>query len=155
MIKSISAMKNIQDVCSKLRIKYYGTAASITDYKDSFVINNAIDLFNDKPEVLMSNEISKQDLEVKTSKSINFRSNCYEKLSTLAKLLNIPEAEVCRRILYHSLESSDTAASSQMKMVVLMGKIKLLKSQIALCAETLEEIMLEITLVEGEQSDVL
>ena len=87
--KSVSAMKNIQDICSSLRSKYYGDSATAKDYKDSFVINNAIQIFPiDAMQALIDETISEKDkAEVKVSKSINFRSDCYTKLTGISKML--------------------------------------------------------------------
>lgn len=152
--KSISSMKNIQEVCSILRRKYYGDNATSKDYKDSFVINNAIQLFPiEARQTLMDEIITEKDkAEIKVSKSINFRSDCYEKLSNISKMLEIPEAEVLRRILYYSIESDNNSSSQQeMQLSSLKGKVALLKTQIEASMATLNEIMNEITVLEAKE----
>ena len=152
--KSISSMKNIQEVCSILRRKYYGDSATSKDYKDSFVINNAIQLFPiEARQTLMDEIITEKDkAEIKVSKSINFRSDCYEKLSNISKMLEIPEAEVLRRILYYSIESDNNSSSQQeMQLSSLKGKVALLKTQIEASMATLNEIMNEITVLEAKE----
>lgn len=152
--KSISAMKNVQEVCSILRSKYYGDSATAKDYKDSFVINNAIQVFPIEDRlVLMDARITEKDkAEIKVSKSINFRSDCYEKLSNISKMLEIPEAEVLRRILYYSLESDESVASQQeMQLSSLKGKVTLLKTQIEASMTTLNEIIKEIEQLEAKE----
>ncbi len=152
--KSISAMKNVQEVCSILRSKYYGDSATAKDYKDSFVINNAIHVFPIEDRlVLMDARITEKDkAEIKVSKSINFRSDCYEKLSNISKMLEIPEAEVLRRILYYSLESDESVASQQeMQLSSLKGKVTLLKTQIEASMTTLNEIIKEIEQLEAKE----
>lgn len=150
--KSISAMKNISEVCSSLRSRYYGENAQPKDYKDSFVINNAVQLFPiETSKDLMDASITKKDKEdVKISKSINFRSDCYEKLSDISKMLEIPEAEVLRRILYYTLENNNSVTKQdKMKLSSLKGKVELLKTQIEACSETLSEIKDEIARLEA------
>jgi|GEM_PF-5468245 len=152
--KSISAMKNVQEVCSILRSKYYGDSATAKDYKDSFVINNAIQVFPIEDRlVLMDARITEKDkAEIKVSKSINFRSDCYEKLSNISKMLEIPEAEVLRRILYYSLESDESVAYQQeMQLSSLKGKVTLLKTQIEASMTTLNEIIKEIEQLEAKE----
>lgn len=151
MNKSISSMKSIQEVCSKLRSKFYGEAATIKDFKDSYVINHAVDSFTADPAMLMSDSITDRDKsEVKISKSINFRSDSYQKLTTISKVLQIPEAEVCRRILYYSLDTDDEKnTKNEIELSVLKGKVAILKTQMEACRNTLSEIMDEIAVLEG------
>ena len=154
--KSVSAMKNIQDICSSLRSKYYGDNATAKDYKDSFVINNAIQIFPiDARQALMDERISEMDkAEVKVSKSINFRSDCYTKLTDISKMLEIPEAEVLRRILYYSLKSNDSGVSQQeIRLSSLKGKVALLKTQMEASMVTLNEIMNEIAQLEAKKEE--
>lgn len=153
MNKSISFMGNAQEICANLRSKFYGEAATARDYKDSFVINHAVDTFTADPAMLMSAHITDRDRStVKTSKSITFRSDCFEKLTTISKILLIPEAEVCRRILYYSLDTDDKKnAKTEMELSVLKGKIAVLNSQIEASRHTLSEIMDEIAVLEGKE----
>ena len=154
MNKSISSMKNIQEVCSNLRSKFYGEAATVKDYKDSFVINHAVDSFTADPSLLMSDSITDRDRsEAKISKSINFRSDCFEKLNTIAKVLQIPEAEVCRRILYYSLDTDEKKnTKNETQLSVLKGKVAILKTQIEASRNTLSEIMDEIAILESKEA---
>ena len=154
MNKSISSMKNIQEVCSNLRSKFYGEAATVKDYKDSFVINHAVDSFTADPSLLMSGSITDRDRsEAKISKSINFRSDCFEKLNTISKVLQIPEAEVCRRILYYSLDTYEKKnTKNEIELSVLKGKVAILKTQIEASRNTLSEIMDEIAILESKEA---
>lgn len=151
MNKSISSMKNIKEVCANLRSKFYGEAATIKDFKDSYVINHAVDSFTADPAMLMSDSITDRDKsDVKISKSINFRSDCFQKLTTISKVLQIPEAEVCRRILYYSLDTDDEKSTkNEIELSVLKGKVAILKTQMEACRNTLSEIMDEIAVLEG------
>lgn len=151
MIRSSSVMKNSQDVCSALRKKYFGESASPKDYKDSFVINKAIDSFKGLPEDLMTELISQKDQSVtKVSKSINYRSDCFERLSTIATALQIPESEVCRRIMYYSLEEHN-GSEAKIEISVLKEKVTFLKKKMEESMAALNEVMLAITLLENKE----
>ena len=151
MLKSISLMRNIQDVCALLRKKYFGEAASQKDYKDSFVINQAIDAFRGLPEDLMTESISRKDQsETKASKSVNYRSDCYEKLTTIATALQISESEVCRRIMYYTLEEHN-GSEATIEVSVLKEKVVLLKAQMEKSMIALNEVMLAISLLENKE----
>lgn len=151
MIRSSSMMKDIQEVCSVLRKKYFGEAASQKDYKDSFVINKAIDAYKGRPNELMTQSISQKDQnEIKASKSINYRSDCYEKLSAIATALQISESEVCRRIIYYSLEEHHES-KAMIESSVLKEKVILLKKQMEESMKALNEVMLAITLLEDKE----
>ena len=153
MIRSSSVMKNIQDVCSVLRQKYFGEAASQKDYKDSFVVNKAIDSVKGLPEDLMTESISQKDQsEAKGSKSINYRSDCYEKLSTIAAALQISESEVCRRIMYYTLEEHN-GSEAVIEVSALKEKVIFLKKQMEKSMAALNEVMLAISLLENKQED--
>lgn len=143
MIKSVSVMRDAAEVCGELRIKYFGDLASAKDYKDSFVINKAVEDYKDSPEKLMSDIISKKDQNsTKVPKSINFRAECFEKIITISNVLHISEAEVCRRILYYSLDNEESADMDFVKDTsALQGKIALLESQLEASMATLHEIL--------------
>lgn len=144
MNKSMSVMKNASAICGELRKKYFGESASARDYKDSFVINNAIESFCSKPEVLMLKEITEKDKEMlKVSKTVNFRANCYEKIQTLSRLLAIPESEVCRRILYYSLMNHENKSGAKNEISIL-SKIAILQTQIEASLHTINEIVSEL-----------
>ena len=53
MNKSISAQENVVEICSILRKKMFGENASAQDYKDSYIVNNAIEMFSEDPIVLL------------------------------------------------------------------------------------------------------
>lgn len=153
--KSISAMKNIQEVCASLRSKYYGDSATAKDYKDSFVINNAVQVFPiEACQALMDDAITEKDKsDVKISKSINFRSDGYEKLSDISKMLGIPEAEVLRRILYYSMENDNSDSSkNEIRLTSLKGKVALLRTQMEASMVTLNKIMNEIAQLEAKEA---
>ncbi len=101
MYKNIMVMTNIAEICTELR-NLFGENTT-----DSYLINEAIETFTASPEALMSDEITLADeISDKCDKKVNFRSSSYDRLCLLAQHLNISYEEVCRRILYHSLEES-------------------------------------------------
>lgn len=149
MNKSSSVMNNIKEVCAALRQKYFGETASPKDYKDSFVINKAIDSFRGLPKDLMTESISQKDQsETKVSKSINYRTDCYEKLLTIATALGVPESEVCRRIIYYSLEEHSDNKTT-IEIITLKEKVIYLKKQMEESMKALNEVMLAISLLEN------
>ena len=152
MIKSLSMMNNVAEVCGQLRRKMYGKNATAKDFKDSYIINNCIDYYCGKPEDLMKKEISELDQsQGKTSKSVNFRSDSYKKLNAYSKILNVPESEVCRRLLYFMLEAQVDNSSDRVQLTSLKSKVTLLQTQIEESMNTLAEIIAEIEMVEGRQ----
>lgn len=149
MVKSLSMMNNVVEVCSKHRKRIYGGNATAKDYKDSFVINSCIDSFNSNPKELMSDDITSLDQsQGKTSKSVNFRSDCYEKIRTYSKLLNLPESEICRRILYYMLEAPTGNAENNIQLAALKSKVMLLQTQIEASMQTLTAVLKEIDTIE-------
>lgn len=153
MIKSLSMMKNVGEVCEQLRRKMYGKDATAKDYKDSFIINNSIDNFSGNPENLMEEKISELDQSHgKTSKSVNLRADSYKKLNTYSKLLNIPESEVCRRLLYYVLETGVANSADKTQLVALKSKVILLQTQIEESMKTLFEIIEEIEEIEERKN---
>lgn len=144
MIKSMSMMKNVVEICSLLRAKYFGEAATVKDYRDSFVINHAIEGFKESPEQLLLDVINEKDRSnIKTSKSLNFRMDVYERICTISKLLEIPEAEVVRRILYYCIENKDSTADDYhvLQMTALKEKVVLLQKQVDDARNTIMNIM--------------
>jgi hypothetical protein len=149
MVKSTSMMNNVAEICAEHRKRIYGQDAKAKDFKDSFIINYCIANFNGKPEDLMRDEITKLDQQGKTSKSVNFRSDCYEKICTYSKLLNVPESEICRRILYFMLGADIDNTNENVQLAALKSKVALLQTQIEASMQTLGEIMKEIDSIEG------
>ncbi len=157
-IKSISAMRNIGEICSSLRERYYGSSASAKDYKDSFIVNNAIQIFPiDDCQALMDEVITALDkAEMKVSKSLNLRADCYIKVSDISEMLKIPEAEVIRRILYYSLMINDCSSmmpQQKMQLSLLKEKVVLLKAQFETSMATLNQIINEIAQLEVNETN--
>lgn len=158
MVKSVSMMSNVIEICSQHRVRMYGTEASSKDFKDSFIVNNVIEAFKGKPEDLLIDEISEIDeANNKASKSLNFRSNCYQRLTSYAKTLNMQEAEICRRILYYMLfaDVKNATASSQysFQLASIKSKATLLQKQIESSLKILSELMQEIDSIEGAEKN--
>ena len=132
MIKSLSMMNNVVEVCAKHRERMHGKDATSKDFKDSFIINNCIENFNGKLEGLMGDDITKLDQsQGKTSKSVNLRSDCYEKICTYSKLLNVPESEICRRILYYMIDVDVNCPYDNVKLCISINsnyKVKIQSS---------------------------
>lgn len=144
MIKSLSMMNNVVEICDGYRKRIFGNSATAKDFKDSFVINKCVEDFDGKPEELMDEKITEMDQgQMKMSKSVNFRSDCYEKVSTYSKLLHIPDSEVCRRILYY-MRDADNEVSNPVQFAALKSKAALLQTQMEACMKTMCEILKEI-----------
>lgn len=145
MVKSLSMMNNVGDVCSEHRERLHGQNAQARDYKDSFIINECIECFKGNPEDLLDDKITELDQsQSKTSKSVNLRSDCYEKLCNYAKLLSVPESEVCRRILYYMLGVEVDKSADAAQLSTLKGELLLLQKQIEAGLQTLTDIMKKI-----------
>lgn len=158
MIKSCSVMGNVNRICQELREVYFGEQATANDFKDSYVINQAIANFSDSPTVLMEEDITSKEKqsEGRISKSINFRSNCYEKIKIYSKQIHISESETLRRLLYYSLKEkkanqADTLNSAQ--ITALKAKAELLKTQIEMSAAMMNDIMDAIAELESKGED--
>ncbi len=152
MNKTISVMQNIADICSELRVRYYGNDFTAKDYRDSYIINQAIDEFAAEAELLMEEAITKEEQIPKFTKSINFRASSWEKLNTLSKILNITPMEVCRRILHYTIMNDSTVESSSVnhiRLASLKSKLSLLEAQIESCKQIIAEISEEISKIEA------
>lgn len=151
MNKSVSVMSSFPELSKKLRIKYFGETASVKDYKDSFVVNHMIQSFNGRPSDLMTDKITGlDDSDPKVSKSLNFRSDCYEKIETFAKALKIPESEVLRRIMYYSLETRN-AKKDPVNLSDLKKSAAKLKEQMEESMAALNDLMIVISMLEGKE----
>ena len=147
MIKSYFVMDNIGDICSELRNRFYGSNASPKDYKESFVINHSVESFIASPQRLMSKDIeAKEKSSKKMPKSINLRSSCSERVSLLAKTLNISESEVIRRILYYTVLNEDQNAdkTSDMKLSEIKDQLTFLRSQVKQQLQIIDQILVKL-----------
>lgn len=148
-------MKNFKDICTELRCRYFGEEASAKDYKDSYIVNHAIEKFSSSPEELMDDSITILDRsDTKVTKTLTLRSDCGAKLSVLAGVLHITDAEACRRILYHALQDTGNTSSNNslksLKVSELKTKLLLLEKEINDCVVTLKTLLDEIECIEKE-----
>lgn len=162
MRKVISFTPDLQEkTIPRLRELFYGKAATSLEYKDSFVINEAVDRFSEENVAeLMSEKISALENEGKgLSKTVNFRADSYLKLSSFSESLGISPAETCRRLLYHLADNFERTLSiplphdhdlSQLKAKVLLLErhTKVLEKEIAFTSEVIREITAEISRLE-------
>lgn len=148
-------MKDFKVICAELRCRYFGEEASDKDYKDSYIINHAIEKFVSYPEVLMDDSITILDRsDTKVTKTLTLRSDCVAKLSALAGVLHITDAEACRRILYHTLQDtgdkSDKNSLKSLKVSEVKANLLLLQAQVNGCIVTLNALLNEIEHIEKE-----
>lgn len=143
-------MKNFPEICSTLRTAYFGEDAIPTDYKDSFIVNQAIELFSDCPDVLNSAYYTALDkIDTKLTKSLTLRQNCIEKLKTYSEILGISEAEVLRRILYFSVdESNKETTDTTINLSELKAEVVVLEKHLSAVMTTVETIKQKITKLE-------
>lgn len=141
-----------EDVCTELRCRYFGPYASAKDYRDSYIVNHAIQHFSGLPEELMDDSITILDRsDTKVTKTLTLRSDCVAKLSVLAGVLHITDAEACRRILYHALQDTgNTSSNNSLKLSELKTKLLLLEKQVNACVVTLKTLLDEIECIEKE-----
>lgn len=149
------------EIIPKLRVLYYGTSATAQEYKDSFIINEAVDKFNTKyVDSLMSEDISEiESLEKPLVKTVNYRASSFFKISSISESLGISHAEACRRILYYSASNGaleETAPNNnystheheltqlKAKLVLLQGYMKNLNKEFQRVQEVIDEISNEI-----------
>lgn len=162
MRKVIPYNENLQkNVIPKLRISFYGVSSNAQEYKDSYVINEAIDRFKTEDvNELMDEKITEfESQEKKLSKTVNFRADCYLKLNSLSARLGISPAEACRRLLYYSAHNIEKTTPNnysspheltqlKAKMLLLEAHVKILEKEISLTREVLSEITTEIIKLE-------
>ena len=150
------------EIIPKLRALYFGTSATAQEYKDSFVINEAVDRFNTKDvHSLMSEDISETEkLEKPLVKTVNYRASSFFKISSISESLEISHAEACRRVLYFSASNGaleeETAPNNnysthgheltqlKAKLVLLQGYMKNLNKEVQRVQEVIDEISNEI-----------
>ena len=152
MNKSVSMMNDVKEVCGELRPKFFGQNATLNEYRDSFVANAAVERFTEDPDVLFTETINEKEQNcVKAAKSINFRSNNYEKITEIANIYQKTEAEILRRILYYWVDFSypDDPSIVIPELNNLRNRAKLVKKKIAECEELLDSLLEEIDELEG------
>lgn len=142
-------MYNFTEICDTLRKKYYGENALPTDYKESYIVNQTIELFSDCPDVLISAYCTELDKNVKATKTLTLRQSCIEKLKTYSEILGISEAEVLRRILYFSVdESNKETTDTTINLSELKAEVAVLEKHLSAVMATVETIKQKITKLE-------
>lgn len=150
-------------VLPRLRTAFYGQNASAAEYRDSFVVCETIARYEEDAALLMNDRITESErTEKNITKTLNFRADCYLKLTSLADQLAISPAEACRRILYYTAEYAPKTSSkeftphelSQLKAKILMleESVKALGKALLLTQNALSETKTEITRLEGDVS---
>ena len=147
-MKKVMAMpENITEICSKLRRNYF-SSDSERDYKDSYIINRAIDDFSEELEELLSEEAAKADKMPKISKSITFRANTFARVETLAENSDLTYGEVVRRILFIAVKQIEekkpekSAVNPQIK--ALAEKISVVEKRLSDAMSALRELADEV-----------
>ena len=139
---SLYVMNDIREICAELRRIFYASD-SCRDYKDSYIINKAIEELN--PELLFDPDITSRDQSVgRISKTINLRTECYTKICALADTYNITSSEICRRALLSVLLKTPEKGNTDSKLTIVHAQIQLLKKQMENCMNTLQKIEDEI-----------
>ncbi len=152
MIKSLSVNRNISEICGMLRKEWFGDVSS-KDYRDSYIINTAIERFSHEAEVLMHSTITEEDQkEPKISKSVSLRQFSDEKLRTLGQTLKINDSEVCRRILYFAIANVNQKepTGNKKEITELKNRTRLALKQLREVEKTLNALLNEITVIEKE-----
>ena len=148
------------EIIPKLRALYYGTSATAQEYRDSFIINEAVDKFNTEDvDSLLSDAVSEfERLEKPLVKTVNYRASSFFKISSISESLRISHAEACRRVLYYSASNApeETAPNNnystheheltqlKAKLVLLQGYMKNLNKEFQRVQEVIDEISNEI-----------
>lgn len=142
-------------VLPALRAAFYGKAATPQEYKDSFVINEAVERFGEEAVVLLDDRITGLESQEKTvSKTVNLRSTCYVVLANLANDLSITPAEACRRLLYYSYLNvndenteitNNTANAAQSKALSGANELSFLKAKVLELVEHINALEKEIS----------
>lgn len=152
-MKKVMAMpENITEICKKLR-KYYFASDSEKDYKDSYVINRAIDEFSSDLENLLSEEAAKVDKMPKITKSITFRANTYARVETLAENSVLTCGAVVRRILFiavRQIEEKKPEKSAVNPQIKALGeKIQVVTKRLEDAMSALRELADEVAALES------
>lgn len=147
-MKKVMAMpENITEICSKLRRNYF-SSDSERDYKDSYIINRAIDDFSEELEELLSEEAAKADKMPKISKSITFRANTFARVETLAENSDLTYGEVVRRILFIAVkqieEKKPEKSTVNPQIKALAEKISVVEKRLSDAMSALRELADEV-----------
>lgn len=155
MNKSISAMSDIERVCAVLRANYFGANATSSDFKDSYIVNEAISRFSASAESLMEGLISDADNEKnKAAKSLNLRSEVVDKIISYASVLAIPESEVVRRILYYSILKESSPAEISLNLSQVRKELAEIRSQLQNSVRDVDRILVHLNSISISEKEV-
>ncbi len=139
MKKVMQLSENVCEQLDVIRKGYFGGSASASEYRDSFILCEAVEHFSEDPAVLFSEEMAGSDCEPRVAKSLTLRAEVYEKLSNLATITNLSYAEVTRRIILFTIEKikknsleNSRENTSEYKQVISSLKTKILVVEAAL-----------------------
>ena len=101
MNTSYTLQQDVKERLEKVRKKMYGPDAVAAEYRDSFVLTNAILSFplDDLQKLLLY-----KDADIRTpksAKSVTLRANAYGRLVKMANSLTISESEACRLLIFY------------------------------------------------------
>ena len=137
MKKVMQLSENVCEQLDVIRKGYFGESASPSEYRDSFIANEAIERFSEDPAVLFSEEMAGNDCEPRVAKSLTLRAEVFEKLSNLATITNLSYAEVTRRIILFTIEKIKKNARENTELLVA---VKYLEQSTTALNSILEEI---------------
>lgn len=146
-MKKVMAMpENITEICSKLR-RYFFASDSDRDFKDSYVINRAVENYTGDLEELHSEAAANADKMPKISKSITFRANVFARVSALAESSDLTYGEVVRRILFITVKQIE---ENKPEKPAVNPQIEVIKGKILVISKRLEDVMSAIEELSNE-----
>lgn len=157
MKKVLQLSDDISSKLDTLRKQYFGVGATSASYRDSFVVNEAIERFSSDVEDLLTDEIAAKDSGSRTAKSISFRSECFEKVNDLAVLTDLSYAEVVRRLIIFSIEQINRSSkpAQDARLTSLKQKLLVAVRYLEQSTTALNSILEEIeALEENEEGTV-
>lgn len=143
----LSVPDNFQNSIATLRQALHGAGATPSSWRDSYVIDECVRLYEGSPQELLTEEITRLDAAPKNAKSITFKAETWKRVEIMAELLDISETEVVRRIVWYTIskvnankllvpsDNKDIPTHEHLKL-----KLELLQQQLAEATATLSEI---------------
>lgn len=103
MKKVMQMSEKVSERLGIIRKSLFNSESS-SEYRDSFVLNEAIERFSAGADALLSKEIAEKDCEPRVAKSLTLRADIFAKLTDLATLTDLSYAEVTRRIILFTVD---------------------------------------------------
>jgi len=142
MKKVMQLSENVCEQLDVIRKGYFGGSASASEYRDSFILCEAVERFSEDPAVLFSEEMAGSDCEPRVAKSLTLRAEVFEKLSNLATITNLSYAEVTRRIILFTIEKiKKSSLENSRENTEYERAISALKTKILVVAAALDDAM--------------